>query len=569
MLLLAPILLFLPGLSWILCSGLNKQLRAVEKLALSLIISIIFDSLFTAALSLVTSQYLGYSAAGSILVSLIFLLVWLLRYRPSLRSLRPRFHLENKMLPVTIAVVAYVIIVLLLGWSTPVYPSTDAFDPVTHGEIVDNIIHGAAKTLLLHTSIPIGLHFASALLAYVLEFNGLGAMRILLSVCLIDSILLTYFCARTILNEVSASFVTLVAGFVIPVDAMHLIQIGTFPNMMSDAIVLAALWLAFAYVKNPNRAKGLTLSFLVVGGLFVHSTFLLFLVSLWVALPVFVLHFRVFAWNYFKALLFTIGGILVLVVVLGPFLTGSVERVLFGSYGTGSTAPSTPLLLSLQNIAWNYRSFAGPLAPWLILLSIIFALLKRRNSMGTVFSCIWLGVLTIAMVISTESWRFILLSLVPGSFLIGDLLGALSRFNYSPARKNEFKLLKLLAPILLLVLVMSGGFIPLLSRIYSPTERSMQQTIILSMSWLQENDQSYGVASVGLTSSYQYLQPLTGLHYLGDYSENASSIIAASAEKGFRYVAVAVQSPQFPTFECSSGVQEKYRNSIVAIFFIP
>jgi hypothetical protein len=32
------------------------------------------------------------------------------------------------------------------------------------------------------------------------------------------------------------------------------------------------------------------------------------------------------------------------------------------------------------------------------------------------------------------------------------------------------------------------------------------------------------------------------------------------------YVAVALQSPQFPTFQSSNMVQEKYQNSVVAIF---
>jgi hypothetical protein len=38
--------------------------------------------------------------------------------------------------------------------------------------------------------------------------------------------------------------------------------------------------------------------------------------------------------------------------------------------------------------------------------------------------------------------------------------------------------------------------------------------------------------------------------------------------KDDRNVAVAIQSPQFPMFESSRIVQEKYRNSIVAIFYI-
>jgi len=569
MLLLATIMLFLPGLSWILCSGMSRRFGALEKIALSVIISIIFDSLFTAVLALVTSNYVVDSTIGTLTISFVLLSIWALCNRRSIKSFIPHFRFDRMTLPLATTVTVYGVILLFLGWSTPIYPGTDAADPVIHAQFVEVIIKGSGKELLTQTSTPIGLHFASALLAYLLDFNGLTAMRILLAVSLIDFIVLTYFCARTLLGETGASFTTLVAGFVIPVSAMHFIQIGTFPNMLSDTIVLAALWLTFEYVKQPNRAVGLTLSFLAVGGLFVHSTFLLFLVSLWIAFPAFMIHFRVYVGNYLKALLFTSGGLLSLTILLGSFLFADVQRVLFGSYGVGSAAPTTPLTLGLQVIVWNYVTFAGPVAPLLIAASVIFVLLKRRNSIGIIFVCIWLGVLIIAMFLSTESWRFILLSMVPGSFLIGDLLSALSRLSGEISQNgNIFRPLKVIPPLLLLILIMSGSFIPLFHRIYSPTERSIQLEVFSSMSWLQQNDKNYSVASVSLSLSYRYLQPLTGISYLGDYAENAHSIIARSANMGFRYVAVAIQSPQFPTFEFSSSVQEKYQNSIVAIFFI-
>jgi hypothetical protein len=88
------------------------------------------------------------------------------------------------------------------------------------------------------------------------------------------------------------------------------------------------------------------------------------------------------------------------------------------------------------------------------------------------------------------------------------------------------------------------------------------------MSWLKQNGGGQSVASVGLSADYRYLTTLTGITYAGDFNESANSTVEQAESAKFAYVAVALQSPQFPTFESSSMVVEKYRNSVVAIFFI-
>jgi hypothetical protein len=407
-------------------------------------------------------------------------------------------------------------------------------------------------------------------LAHLLDLSGLDALRVLLAFVLLDSILLTYCCARTLLDPVAAGFTVLIAGFVIPTDAMHFIKVGTFPNMLSDAMVLAVLWLIFVFVKKPNSTVGLTLAFLTVGGLFVHSTFVVFLAALWLAVPVFFYFYRASARNYLKAILFTTGGLLSLAVLFGSFLVANLERVFLGSYGLGSAAPPTPILLTLQTLVWNFWALAGGLAPLLIAVAIVRVFLRKKTIAGVAFACVWLGTLALAMIVSTEGWRFILLSLVPGSFLIGDLLAALFASQIDFLRRGTTtKSLKLFAPLLLVILVLSGTFIPLLPRVYAPENRNRQEEIFNSMYWLKQNDQGNAVASVGLSSDYRYLQTLTGIVYVGDFNESANSTVAASRGANFSYVAVAVQNSQFPTFQSSSMVVEKYRNSIVAIFFIP
>jgi hypothetical protein len=126
----------------------------------------------------------------------------------------------------------------------------------------------------------------------------------------------------------------------------------------------------------------------------------------------------------------------------------------------------------------------------------------------------------------------------------------------------------MLVPILLCVLILSGSFVSLFPRVFDPSSRIREEAIVDSMSWLKQNDDGQSVASVGLSADYRYLTTLTGISYAGDLNESANSTVAEARGANFAYVAVAVQSPQFPTFQSSNMMDQKYRNSIVAIFFI-
>jgi hypothetical protein len=169
--------------------------------------------------------------------------------------------------------------------------------------------------------------------------------------------------------------------------------------------------------------------------------------------------------------------------------------------------------------------------------------------------------------VSSQDWRIVLLSLIPGSFLLGSFIESFREFSLGHI--NRSRRLRIFTPLLLIALVLSGSFIGLLPRVFDPSTRIRQEAVVDSMLWLRRNDNGRSVASVGLLTDYRYLTTLTGIIYVGDFNEDANSAIAQSKATGFRYVAVASQSPQFPTFESSSIVHEKYRNNIVTIFYIP
>jgi hypothetical protein len=471
------------------------------------------------------------------------------------------------MLPVIATACIYVVILVSFLWSSPFYPTADADDPITHAQVVEGISNGLGRTLLLHSNYAIGMHFVSAVLARLLAVDSLDAIRFLLSMVIVVSVFLTYFCARNLLGNRNAANLTLiVAAFIIPADAIHFIKVGTFPNILSDALVVAMLWLIVSYTREPSRALGLTLTFLALAGLFVHSTFLMFLGALWVALPVFLVSYRRYFKNYLKSVLFMTAGLFCLFVLLGSFLSASLGRI-FTGYVASSFSP-TPVPLILQVLVWNYLALASPLATLSIIAAFVFVLVKQRKAMWPIFACIWFCLLLVAAIISLQSWRFILLSMVPASFLLGGSLGFLRELSSPSARGVRSIARRMLLPILLCVLILSSSFVGLLPRVFNPSSRIREEAIFASMSWLKQNGDGQSVASVELSLDYRYLTTLTGIAYAGDFNESANSMVAQAGGARFEYVAVAVQGTQFPTFESSSMVVEKYQNSVVAIFFI-
>jgi hypothetical protein len=460
----------------------------------------------------------------------------------------------------------YVVTLAALFWSSPFYPTADAFDPITHAQVVEAISDGLARTTLLHSNYPIGMHFVAAILGALVGVDSLTAIRLLLSVVIVVTVFLTYFCARNVLGGDYANLAVIASAFIVPADAIHFIKVGTFPNVLSDALIISTLWLIASYAKEPNHSLGLTLTFLAVTGLFLHSTFLIFLAALWLALPVFYVSHRGLFRNYLKGLLFATVGLFVLLVLLGSFMSASFGRI-FTAYVVSSFTP-IPAYLYLQLLVYNYSFLAGPLGALSVFASVVFILAKRRSAIWSVLLCVWFVVLMVAAIISPEGWRFILLSMVPGGLLLGVSIGSLRELGPFSAPMKWAKARRILVPILICVLILSGGFVSLLPRVFDPASRTREQAIVDSFSWLKQNDNGQGVASIGLFADYRYLTTLTGITYVGDLNESANSTVAEARGGKFTYVAVALQSPQFSTFQSSNMVEMKYRNSVVAIFFI-
>ena len=378
---------------WILISGLSHRLGWLEKIALSLILSVSFVSLVTPALSLFTSSYLFYSLAILLGPSAVLIGVFLLKNRASIQT-RPKLKIEKKWLPLAVALIGYAALLLSLYYYSPYFPTAGASDPIAHASFTEAILLGDGRNLLLHnTSYPLGLHFVAAVISSTAGINVLDSLRLLLSLVLIDIVLLTYFAAREVLgDERLAGIAVLVGAFAVPADLIHFILVGTFPNVVADGLILALLWQLFCFIKAPSMRAGLTLALLGLGGVVVHSSIIIFFVLLWAMIPIVFLMHRSHLRRYVLAASYSISGIFLLILVASPVFGRNMGRLLDAYFMlVNSSLPQAHVvfLIAYLNLLWNFRALMGWMSAIATALAIIFVLLKPRKSIaGSVYGCL-------------------------------------------------------------------------------------------------------------------------------------------------------------------------------------
>ena len=417
--LVAVLEFLLPGYAWILTSGLHKQLSTLEQAVLSFVLSTCLASLLAAALTFLTPNYLFLSAVISLAAAAIIIMGHTIRRWRVLTFERPKFSLSTGSRALDLCIVVYAVLILGLFWSAPYYPTAQAPDLLTHANIASTILSGEGRTAMLRADFPIGLHFAAAIISTLASMVALQALRVMASAALFASVPLLFLSAREVLgNTKAAGAAVLVAAFAMPADALHLFRIGTFPNLMSDMIILTVVWLTFRYMKHPSRVLGLTLTFLGVGGLFMHSSFLILLAMLWIAVP--------FAYRFYssKASMFAkaAGYSTISLVVFGGLAFVSFHANLQRLAQSYIVVGEGPVFrIAFDEFTRSLLTFLGPVNIVALVCAGLFAL-KFRTSLGLVFGFLWLLLMVPGALVSGQAYRFILFAMLPGSYLVGHML---------------------------------------------------------------------------------------------------------------------------------------------------
>ena len=556
---------FLPGYAWVLISGLSHRMNRAEQATLAFVISLALASLLTAGLSLVTQRYLLFSLIISIGGSLAVLGVYTLRNRPRLIQLSGIKFLPK---PLLLCLLIYAIFLVTSFWSAPYYPTAEAPDLITHAHLTQAILSGDARNVLLHDNTPVGLHFAAALVAYVLQVGSLEALRIVIAPVLLAIVSLFFFSARRMFDSNSTAGVVVVVGtLVLPVDLIHFLRVGTYPNLLEDCVILCLLWLLVSYVNQPSRALGFSMILLTIAGVFIHSSFFLFFAAALVSIPfLYFIASRTGFRNYLAGLLYPITGLLVFAALLWPFFRGNLDRIISGYVELGQPLVPSVLRVSFFNLSYDLGYFLGWVNVAALFTAILLGVFVSKKSVWSVLVLAWLGLQFVSPAFSEQSYRFVLFGMLPASFIIGKGLGDLRTWSISlPSRLSKLK--SWLVPMLLLILILSGSLPSLIPKMVNPYERTRQEAIFDSMQWLKQSDCA-AVASSGLWPDYIYLQALTPLNYKGDFVKPADVVLQKSIEVGFTCAAVATDSPYFESFQASPSYRELYHNNMVWIFAI-
>lgn len=541
-------------------------MQGAEQLTLAFVISFVLLSLLSAALSLVTQRYLLFSLMISIGGSLVGLTVHISMHRPS------PIHLSDLGLlpkPFLLCLLAYAILLAASFWSAPYYPTAEAPDLPTHTHLVQAILAGDGRNVLLHGNTPVALHFAAALVANTLGVGSLEALRLVTAPALLAIVSLFFFSAKRILTSNRAAGIIVVVGsFVLPVDLIHFLRVGTYPNLLEDLVILCLLWLLVSFVEQPSKALGFSLGLLSIAGVFIHSSFFLFLAAALISVPfIYLVASRTNFRNYLQGLFYAGGALMLFAAILWPFFRGNILRIVGSYVEPGQVLVSSVLRVSYFNFSYDLGYFLGWVNVAVLFASILAVLFISKKSIWSVLLLVWLGIQFVSPAFSEQSFRFVLFAMIPASFIIGKGLGDLGTWTASlPASLSRFK--AWLIPLLLLVLILSGSLPGLMPKIINPYQRSREEAVFDSMQWLSQYGNCPVVASSGLWPDYLYLQALTPLNYTTDFVQPADIVLGKSAAIGFTCVAVAANSPYFNTYQANPSYRELYHNNMVWVYAI-
>jgi hypothetical protein len=561
---LAVLELLLPGYAWILVSGLNRLLSTLEKVVLSFVLSLCISSLLTAALTFATTDYLSVSVEISIVAAVLVIGVHLAKQHAHFSKPR-RIPLSRGSRALDFTILAYAILIIGLFWSAPYYPTAQAPDLLTHTRVTNAIINGDGRSTLLTAGFPIGLHFVAATISGLIHVGALQTLRIVVSAALMATVPLVYTSARELFGSPKAAgMAVLVAAFALPVDALHLVRIGTFPNLMSDAIILSVVWLAFRYVKQPGRGLGITLTFLGLGGTFMHSSFLIVLAVLWASVPLAFILFRQHARNFGQAAAYSTIGLAMFAFLAFFSFQANLQRVAESYFVVGG---ASVWRIAITEFTRSALTFLGPVNAIALVCSAAFIVKYRRN-LGSAFSLLWMILMVPGALVSGQEYRFILFAMLPGAYLVGNMLADALSFLRGVSKGALTRSAKIVLAMLFLLLVASGVFPSIAVASFNSSTRNYQSAVYDSMIWLKQSSCANGVASVGLWPDYEYLPALTGIHYAGDFVRPADIVLQKSASLGFHCLVVARSYQEFRDFESKPALIEKYRNELIVVFVI-
>ncbi len=561
-------LLAATGFAWLSLSGLSRRTNLLEKIVLAITLGLT-SAIIGGSIAIVEHFSLDFVSYGLLLVTILAIAAACLLRRPKLELPRTNVSsLRSYLLPVSLFAFHLTLWASYLA-NYPYFPNSDAIDVVWHSDITGSILQGRITSPVAEAGFPTGTHIMFAFVSAYFGVDVLSSLRITTALVEATSVLIAYCLFQRLLpNGRASTYAAVSFSLIIPAGLVYYTRIGAYPNIVGDFFVLASLLAAVLVSEKLTWPSVLT-------AVLVQSTALVSHVSVPIVAAL-LLGFSLVVFNRFRphirAYVVSNLGFFLLPTVALIVAPRTVERQ-FGYVSTQYLELYNDMGLVLQQWVHNFLLFVGPLNFILLFAALGLAAVVARRRIWPMFLAVWFAALTLAVFVSTNDWRLILLSLVPGSGLLGLLLSKIHEsLEASTLRRTSAvhtrRVFVTFVMVLIIVLLSAGGPTAFaLNETLARGQASRQIQIHESILWLDDNSPPRSpVISVGLWQEYRYLPIVSKLSFRGDFNLKSSAILKLRENFVFRYVAVSTDFYGLETFFGSDSFKVRYANPAVVIF---
>jgi ABC-type multidrug transport system fused ATPase/permease subunit len=554
---------------WLSISGLSRKMDMFENVVSSLSLGLVFAVLVGCASFLV-----GFTYVNLIVTCLMLILLGLFMVRRGFRSSTPKLEgLERRYwLPILLALV-HVAFFAFYWHAFPYFPTAKGLDVMAHAQETRDVIGSSATE-----PDQLGAHL---LLAFLYSFIGgklLTSLQMTTAIVDILSIPLAYCVFQRIFrwNGQSAAYACVAFSLIIPSGLLHYFDTGTYANIIGDFFIMLSLLGVLVLWEEMSASSVMTVAVVEGVALVSHVSAVIFGA---VMLGCSIIVFKSYRSKLRNYILGNLGFVVlpVAVLVIAPhFLYGEIELVLAHIAVRGNPA------IALQAYLDNYLAYAGLFGFGVVLIAFTSTITRVQRYLESFLPATWFMFLFLAIFIgpTEDSWRYVLLSFVPASALVGQLLWKIERGIHLLARRGIRRkwlrkaFVRFIMISIFVALIISGSFPRLLTETYSAENSIRQRQLMIydSMAWLASNASSNArVVSVDL-SEYRYLSGFFNLPQTEEYElfilHGHGNPYDPSSERflHYDYVAVSVDYVGLPNYYACSAMKLVYLNSQVAIF---
>jgi hypothetical protein len=472
--------------------------------------------------------------------------------------------------------------------ASPYFPISQGLDVVWHTQLT-----AAAIGSVVLPSEPLTEMGAHLLFAFSYSFLGaenlLTSLRTTAAVVEILSILVAYCLFQRIFRRYaqcgSATYATVAFSLILPSELIYYYYTGTYANMVGDFFVMLSLLAVLILWEEMSPSSAVTV--VVVEGLALisHTSVMIFAA---IMLGCSAIAFNFYGSKFRNYVLANLGFVTVplAVLLIAPyFFRREINLiVVVNRYLAVQNNPA----IALEAWFHNYVAYTGVVGFAIVLVAFILNLTTARRRFESFLLGAWFAVLFLGIFFGPveNNWRFVLLSFIPASGLVAQLLAKtqhgislFARRRIQSARLRNACVRITIIGIILIIMV-SGSFPRLVTETYLAERSTPQRQLMIydSMAWLASNATSNAVVvSVGL-SEYRYLSGIFNVTYAGDYEllvlnypgnpYNPESLIALEGILHFNYVAVSVNYAGFRNYYACAALKLAFQNSQVAIFSV-